>query len=73
MVYPCCHGANGTAIVIDGVYMGDFMRSSPHEFQHKARFGDPMVVAMGPFSDNTESIVNDLLKAGQDTIAFPGF
>ena len=68
-----CHGADGTSITIDGnAYLGDFMRNKPYEFQHKARSGQPDT-EMGPFPDNTESIVKDLLKAGQDAVAFPDF
>ncbi len=69
-----CHGANGTQIVLDGgtAYMGDFMRSSPYEFQHKARCGQSGT-SMPTFSANTESTVKDFLKAGQDALAYPGF
>ena len=69
-----CHGANGTTIALDGAsaYIGDFMRSSPYEFQHKARCGQPGT-AMLTFIDNDESVIKDLLKAGQDAVAFPGF
>ena len=68
-----CHGADGTLITIDGdAFLGDFMRSSPYEFQHKVRSGQP-ATEMGPYPENIESIVKDLLKAGQDAVAFPGF
>ena len=69
-----CHGANGTAISFDGgtAYLGDFMRKSPYEFQHKARCGQPGT-SMPTFINNNESIMKDLLKAGQDIAAFPGF
>lgn len=53
-------------------YMGDAMRDEPFEFQHKARCGEPGT-AMPTFSDNDETAIKDMLKAGQDTVAFPGF
>ena len=68
-----CHGADGTLITIDGdAFLGDFMRSKPYEFQHKARSGQPDT-EMEPYPENIESIVKDLLKAGQDAVAYPGY
>ncbi|MCX6312352.1 MAG: c-type cytochrome [Bacteroidetes bacterium] len=69
-----CHGTNGTFIAVDdsSAYVGDFMRNSPDEFQHKVRCGTPASL-MHTFPNMTESMVKDLLKAGQNALAYPGF
>lgn len=68
-----CHGADGTLIAIEGdAYIGDYMRNKAYETQHKMRSGQPNT-EMGPFPNIFESDVKDMLKAGQDPVAFPGF
>ena len=68
-----CHGADGTLIAIEGdAYIGDYMRKKPYETQHKMKCGQP-TTAMGPFPNITKSDVKDMLKEGQDPVAFPGF
>lgn len=34
-----CHGFNGKAVTLEGLSLGAFMRSKPHEVQHKIRYG----------------------------------
>jgi mono/diheme cytochrome c family protein len=52
-----CHGADGTAIVVDGEFtVGSFLRAKPYEVQHKVKFGQP-----GTSMGSLVTDVNDIL------------
>ncbi len=65
-----CHGANGTAIIVDGSYhVGSFIRAKPNEAQHKIKFGQlgSMMGAQG----TTLTQMRDLYRALSDPVNFP--
>ena len=65
-----CHGANGTAIFVDGTYhIGSFVRAKPNEAQHKIKFGQ-LGSTMGA-QGLTLTQMRDLYKATSDTVNFP--
>jgi mono/diheme cytochrome c family protein len=83
-----CHGTDGTAINIycQGDYLGNAFRDDPFEVQHKVKFGMPKDYdhlstsctgqnnsAMPAVSGMTESIIRNILAAGQDTVAYPSY
>ena len=83
-----CHGADGTNINIycQGDYLGNTFRDDPYEVQHKVKFGMPKDYdhlstsctgqnnnPMPAISGITESIIRDILVAGQDTTAYPSY
>lgn len=68
-----CHGADGTAILVDGgsYTLGAHFRAKPYEDQHKVKFGHlgstmGAILALSPISD-----IQDLYKAVADPVAFP--
>ena len=68
-----CHGADGTAILVDGgtFTLGAHFRSKPYEDQHKVKFGHlgssmGAILASAPLSD-----IKDLFKAFTDDIKYP--
>lgn len=65
-----CHGANGTALDLEGMTLGKFTRTKPNEVQHKIMFGQPGSIMMA-IPDITLEEVRDLYKALADTQAFP--
>lgn len=65
-----CHGANGTAFLMENMTVGAFTRKKPNEVQHKVKFGQlgsPMTATTGITLQN----MKDLYKALADTTAFP--
>jgi mono/diheme cytochrome c family protein len=65
-----CHGANGTAIIVDGSYhVGSFIRAKPNEAQHKIKFGQlgSMMGAQG----TTLTQMRNLYRALSDPANFP--
>ena len=65
-----CHGADGTAILVEGMTVGKFTRTKPFEVQHKVKYGQLGSSMTGAY-DITLSQVKDLYKALSDTVAFP--
>lgn len=65
-----CHGADGTAIVVDGEYtVGSFLRAKPYETQHKVKFGQPGTM-MGSLVTDINDIL-DLYAALTDEASYP--
>lgn len=65
-----CHGADGTAFLMENMTVGAFTRKKPYEVQHKVKFGQlgsPMTATTGITLQN----IKDLYKALADTTAFP--
>ena len=71
-----CHGADGAGIAIvddgDSLSVGHFGRFSPHETQHKIKFGN-LCSAMTGFPTATITDIKNVLKALQDQIKYPEF
>jgi len=80
-----CHGADGSAINIycKGEWLGNLMRNSPHEFQHKSVWGMPTDFGHNTLGCNTEWMmpaqsisdqdIRDMMVAGQDATKYPSF
>jgi len=66
-----CHGANGTSIALDGVSLGDFIRESPHEAQHKIKNGHPPGSPMPAFPEAVLADIKNLYKAMNDEVKYP--
>jgi len=68
-----CHGADGKLIPnldkTTGMTLGKFMRTKPHEAQHKIKFGQ-LGTAMTA-SKSTLQELKDLYKAVTDTVTYP--
>ncbi|MGD2215848.1 MAG: hypothetical protein PVJ64_03790 [Gemmatimonadales bacterium] len=65
-----CHGADGTAIVVDGEFtVGSFLRAKPYEVQHKVKFGQPGT-SMGSILTDINDIL-DLYAALTDETNYP--
>ncbi|NIM51880.1 MAG: c-type cytochrome, partial [Gemmatimonadales bacterium] len=65
-----CHGADGTAIVVDGEYtVGSFLRAKPYEVQHKVKFGQPGTAMGSLVTDLTEML--DLYLALMNATNYP--
>jgi len=64
-----CHGKAGKFIYMESMTLGKFLRSKPHESQHKVKFGQ-LGSSMSAFK-TTLAEMKDLYKAVADTIAFP--
>jgi len=65
-----CHGANGTAFLVENMTVGKFTRSKPNEVQHKVKFGQ-LGSSMTATDGLTLTNLKDLYKALADTVAFP--
>jgi mono/diheme cytochrome c family protein len=66
-----CHGANGTAIIVDGSYsVGSFFRQKSNEAQHKVKFGQ-LGTQMLNLGVNDVDDMRDLYKAMADDTAYP--
>ncbi len=65
-----CHGANGTAIDIEGRSLGQFVREKPNEAWFKAKFGNPGT-GMNPGLVSNLSDLQDLYKALANPANFP--
>lgn len=67
-----CHGANGTAILVDGgsYTVGSHLRSKPYEDQHKIKFGQLGSAMRRGLVTNTTDLKN-LYKALADTVKYP--
>ncbi|NIR44236.1 MAG: c-type cytochrome [Gemmatimonadetes bacterium] len=67
-----CHGADGTAILVDGSYsIGSFLRAKPYEVQHKVKFGQPgSNPSMGTILTDINDIL-DLYAALTNTTKYP--
>jgi len=65
-----CHGADGTTISLGGKTVGKFLRTSPHEVQHKVQYGQLGSTMTGQFN-MTVSQMKDLYKALANTTDFP--
>lgn len=66
-----CHGIDGKLILVDGgaFSVGSFMRSKPHEAQHKIKFGQ-LGSSMGSLvTDNDD--MKDLYKAMTNATKYP--
>jgi cytochrome c553 len=64
-----CHGADGTAVDIEGRSLGQFMREKPWEGWFKAKFGEPG--AMPPGLVTATSDLQDLYAALANATNFP--
>jgi len=64
-----CHGADGTAINIEGRSLGQFVREKPNEAWFKAKFGE--AGAMPPGILTTTSDLQDLYAALADATNYP--
>ena len=65
-----CHGADGTAIDIEGRSLGLFVREKPHEAWFKAKFGEAGT-GMEPGLVSATSDLQDLYAALADETSFP--
>ena len=65
-----CHGADGTAIDIDGRSLGQFVREKPHEAWFKAKFGEAGT-GMNPGLVSATSDLQDLYAALADETNYP--
>lgn len=65
-----CHGADGTAFLMENMTAGEFTRKKPYEVQHKVKFGQ-LGSSMAATSGLTLQNLKDLYKALADTTAFP--
>jgi len=65
-----CHGDDGTDIDLGGKTVGKFLRTSPHEVQHKVKYGQLGSTMTGKF-DITVAEMKNLYKALADTVAYP--
>ncbi len=65
-----CHGADGKALNIEGIGLGEFGRTKPYELQHQARHGHLGSVMMGATGASITDIKN-VLKALQDETKYP--
>lgn len=65
-----CHGANGTAILMENMTVGKFTRKKPYEVQHKVKFGQ-LGSSMTATTGITLQNLKDTYKALADTVAFP--
>jgi mono/diheme cytochrome c family protein len=65
-----CHGTDGTTIDLHGESVGSFIRSSPHEAQHKVKNGHPGTI-MGGLPNATQSDIKNLFKAMTDESKYP--
>jgi len=67
-----CHGTDGSTHVMEGKYLGTFLRSKANEVQHKIMYGQPgSSPSMTGSPDITLSEMKDLYKALANTINFP--
>ncbi|PJB12041.1 MAG: hypothetical protein CO119_08750 [Flavobacteriales bacterium CG_4_9_14_3_um_filter_40_17] len=64
-----CHGADGTTIALGGSTLGKFLRSNPHEVQHKIISGQ-LGSSMGPTAATLADLKN-LYKAFNNTAKYP--
>jgi hypothetical protein len=65
-----CHGADGTAILVDGSFsVGSFFRQKSNEAQHKVKFGQ-LGTLMNPLITDVDDI-RDLYKAMADETTYP--
>lgn len=64
-----CHGANGKAIVLEGLSLGAFTRSKPAEVQHKVRYGQLGSIMRA--TSLTPLQTKNLYKLLADTLLFP--
>lgn len=65
-----CHGADGTALAIEGGSLGGFVRSKPYEAWFKIKFGQPGT-GMSPGLVTETSDLQHLYAAIADPVAFP--
>lgn len=66
-----CHGADGTVFAIEGLSVGQFLRTKPTEAQHKAKFGQPGTAMGAMVRDQGEML--DLFAAVLDTAKYPDY
>lgn len=64
-----CHGADGKAVAIEGMSLGQFVRAKPHEAWFKTKFGQSTVMAPGLITSTKD--LKDLYKMMADASAFP--
>lgn len=65
-----CHGSAGTAITMEGMSLGQFVRTKPHEAWFKVKFGNPgSGMVPGLISDLQD--LKNLYKAYSSVTAFP--
>lgn len=66
-----CHGADGTALDLEGRSVGEFVREKPNETQHKVKFGQPgSSPSMGTVVSDLNEI-KDLYKALTNATTYP--
>jgi len=66
-----CHGADGTALDMEGRSVGGFVRDKPNETQHKVKFGQPgSSPPMGTVVSDLNEI-KDLYKALTNATTYP--
>ena len=65
-----CHGADGTAIPVDGSFsVGSFVRKKPYEVHHKVKFGQPGT-SMGSLLTH-EADIRNMYKALTNVTKYP--
>lgn len=64
-----CHGADGTAIALEGMSVGRFVRSKPNEAWFKVKFGIPGKMPMGLLTETSD--LQDIYKALANPANFP--
>ncbi len=65
-----CHGADGTAILVDGSFsVGSFFRNKSNEAQHKVKFGQLGTQMIELVTDLDD--IRDLYKAMADETTYP--
>jgi mono/diheme cytochrome c family protein len=65
-----CHGSNGKAINMEGMSLGNLVRTRPGEGQHKVKYGKPGAAMKGK-SEITIGQMRDLYKALSNTVTYP--
>ena len=65
-----CHGSNGKTPGIEGMSLGNFVRSRPFEVQHKLKYGKPGTIMKGE-SEITLTQMKDVYKAFSNPDNYP--
>lgn len=65
-----CHGGDGTAVVIEGMSLGQFVRAKPNEAWFKVKFGQPGS-GMNPGLVSSTSDLQNLYRALANSANFP--
>ncbi len=64
-----CHGADGTTIALEGMSVGQFVRSKPNEAWFKVKFGIPGAMPVGLVTETSD--MQNLYKALANPANFP--